>query len=383
MKRVMNWFTTRSTRQDLELARAENAELRQERDRLRAELAACREQPVASDVPASREQRLNELMGYENRHLKLGLGDIQTALVTSVNAGKAILECTGRIREDFHEVTQRSGGIAGELNGLNILSANSASYVQELTGRADQISNVLSLIRSIAEQTNLLALNAAIEAARAGEHGRGFAVVADEVRQLANRTQSAIGETDEVIRGMQQNVAQFGVAFQDLSKRVGQLDAETGGFRDRITDMQSYVTDSFSDLGRMTDNVFVSLAKLDHMIWKVNTYLSVNQGKPAFEFVDHHNCRLGKWYYEGEGKVYFSNSRYYSGLEAPHARVHSSTKAVFELAADEPSDYDAIMHAMDGMEQASEGVFRSLDQIRDDVNRWSGEERKGGRNAGR
>ncbi|MEG7524000.1 MAG: CZB domain-containing protein [Chromatiales bacterium] len=110
----------------------------------------------------------------------------------------------------------------------------------------------------------------------------------------------------------------------------------------------------------------MSLAKLDHVLWKVNTYLSVNKGEPAFQFVDHHNCRLGKWYYEGEGKEFFSGSRHYSALEHPHSVVHEGTKDVFDLLQQSKRDYPALMQALQIMEESSSQVFMNLDRIRKD-----------------
>jgi methyl-accepting chemotaxis protein len=110
---------------------------------------------------------------------------------------------------------------AGEMQAIAARVGDAAQKIQQLVARADEVGTIANVIKEIAGQTNLLALNAAIEAARAGEQGRGFAVVADEVRGLAERTASATVQIEKVIEGIQSETRSTVGAMAEVSAQVG------------------------------------------------------------------------------------------------------------------------------------------------------------------
>ncbi|QMV15343.1 methyl-accepting chemotaxis protein [Vibrio spartinae] len=133
--------------------------------------------------------------------------------------GEAATEISQYLTESFELVQSNRQMVEGLADQLN----DASNQIAQVSQRSDSIYSILDTIRAIAEQTNLLALNAAIEAARAGEQGRGFAVVADEVRNLAARTQESTEEVDKLIKDLQQDVqsaVELIVQSQDSAQRT-------------------------------------------------------------------------------------------------------------------------------------------------------------------
>jgi len=166
------------------------------------------------------------------------------------HAGDASL-AAGSGRQSMHDSSAAMKQLAALIAEVAAESRNSIEVIDKLKGDSQRINSVLNVIVSIAEQTNLLALNAAIEAARAGEHGRGFAVVADEVRQLAQRTAESVDEVRGTVEGLRKSSDRVAVVMEqqqaqalnasDRTRQVRDTLAEAVAAIDRIHDLNTLI----------------------------------------------------------------------------------------------------------------------------------------------
>ena len=173
-----------------------------------------------------------------------------TAQSVAQSCEQAAVEAN-QTREIANQSNQRSNRTSQSMRELSSRLGDSATTLQQLRVQTEQITRVVDVIKGIAEQTNLLALNAAIEAARAGEQGRGFAVVADEVRSLSQRTQNSTAEIAETVgnlhRVVGQSVTQMEEAVRQAEGDVGSVLA-MGEDLDAIVESVQLVTDRLAQI---------------------------------------------------------------------------------------------------------------------------------------
>lgn len=219
------------TRHEIPDGKDETAQLLSTLGRMRNNLHSTIDQIYAAATQLSQSvQEMGTIAEASALNLQLQNNEIEQAAVAVNQMSQAAVEVAGNASNTVSEseastqaAAQGQVKLSATISSIKELTANvldSSHQAEGLAERTQSISSILDVIRAIANQTNLLALNAAIEAARAGEAGRGFAVVADEVRSLAQRTSASTTEIEGLISGVQQSTQQTASSLRHTASQA-------------------------------------------------------------------------------------------------------------------------------------------------------------------
>ena len=297
--------------------------------------------------------------------------------------------------------------------------------ILEVKVKTDKINEIVDIVEGIANQTNLLALNAAIEAARAGEQGRGFAVVADEVRKLSEHTKNSVFDIQKNISELHKDIDSSVEKINETSnqldsgkqlvdtalKSVNLIDnsidsvnetivqvaanteeqtAVTQSFTEELlnlTEHADYINNSCNNIGQviyslskkiesvrvdelvknrfyLNDVDMIDIYKTDHLLWRWKVYnmLLGNENVDINIVGDYKQCRLGKWYY-GIDCDKFRDNKIFIELEEPHIELHKAAKEA--VISYEKGDINSAEQYLEKMDICSQKVFMIMEKFKE------------------
>ena len=351
-------FNSKKIKKELQFFKTQNQELMQRITSLENEISLLIDENKNLKFLSKQNKDNNDKLDVSFEMIKssnTNITEIAENADENITQIRRMVESNKEVKEEIKGLKETFDKFLIEIEELLNFAVTAKENISNLNESVGAISEIINLIKDIADQTNLLALNAAIEAARAGEAGRGFAVVADEVRKLAEKTQKATTDVEVTISILKQNSSSMSEEGVKLDEIITIMETFMGEFKVGFDKLYEIDIEMFDEFEHLANALTALQQKINNLLFKIKNYKEKIVGDSIYHS-DEGSHSFETWH-STKGKDAFDGIKSFNEIEQTQSDFEDNMKNALK------NSFKDSLNDFQNAEQNSLDMYKQLDDM--------------------